>query len=486
MPVDPRRHVDRRDRARRRQPPRHRRHPRDPRPGGAPAGPRAAQGVHRRRGAHAHEGGVERRPEDARGAARRTSSSCSAPPRWRRCCRRSEAAASDSLFSSPGPARDLDACCTASPATESIEIDAAAVVDWSRARPAGSFRDAVSALDQLATACSGRDHRRRRARRCSAPPTPRCCSTDRPGRRRRRRRAACDAIDAQADAGADLGDARDRPARPPARVFLSQQLGELPGRGGRDRRRAGPDRDPGRAVAAGDGAPAGGPAPRRARRQVREGADPRLPLELALVRICRPAGELDARGARTSASPRLEAAPGNRPAPPPAAAIRAGAASPAAADTGRRPRRPPPPATATTPPEPAPASTARPGRRRQLARRHRAGDRPPLEPLLALDAARQPARRPGAARSCSAFPQSKSFARDHGRHARRTARCSRRCSAQAVGGTCGVRTGGRAGDAEPEPRTRPSPNASGADRRRRALDPAEAEVRRPRDRGAKR
>ena len=70
VPLDPRRDVDRRDRDGRGQPPRHRRHPRDPRPGGAAAGAGAQQGVHHRRGAHADQGGLERRPEDAGGAAR--------------------------------------------------------------------------------------------------------------------------------------------------------------------------------------------------------------------------------------------------------------------------------------------------------------------------------------------------------------------------------------------------------------------------------
>ena len=53
---------------------------------------------------------------------------------------------------------------------------------------------------------------------------------------------------------------------------------------------------------------------------VREGADPRLPLELALVRTCRPAGDLTAEAFDQRLS-RLEAAlQGSAPSPPTAAA----------------------------------------------------------------------------------------------------------------------------------------------------------------------
>ena len=54
---------------------------------------------------------------------------------------------------------------------------------------------------------------------------------------------------------------------------------------------------------------------------MREGADPRLPLELALVRICRPPVELSLEALQQRLE-RLEvgAAPAPAPAPPPAAA----------------------------------------------------------------------------------------------------------------------------------------------------------------------
>jgi DNA polymerase-3 subunit gamma/tau len=81
--------------------------------------------------------------------------------------------------------------------------------------------------------------------------------------------------------------------------------------------------------------------------QVREGADPRLPLELALVRVCRPAADLslDAVEQRISA---LEArAGGDAPAPPPptpAPPAPAEAAAPGPADP---PPEPPPPSPST-------------------------------------------------------------------------------------------------------------------------------------------
>jgi hypothetical protein len=80
--------------------------------------------------------------------------------------------------------------------------------------------------------------------------------------------------------------------------------------------------------------------------QVREGADPRLPLELALVRVSRPASDLglDALGQRISA---LEArAGGAAPAPPPP--------PPSAQAPGPAAASPPPPAD--PPPEPPPPS----------------------------------------------------------------------------------------------------------------------------------
>ena len=69
LPLDRRRDVARRDRDGRRLEQLGRRHPRPAREGRLRAGLRPPQGLHPRRGAHAHAGGVERVPQDARGAA---------------------------------------------------------------------------------------------------------------------------------------------------------------------------------------------------------------------------------------------------------------------------------------------------------------------------------------------------------------------------------------------------------------------------------
>ena len=69
LPDDRRRHLDRRDRDGRRLQPLGRRRPRPARAGRLRPGRRPLEGLHPRRGAHAHQGGLERLPEDARGAA---------------------------------------------------------------------------------------------------------------------------------------------------------------------------------------------------------------------------------------------------------------------------------------------------------------------------------------------------------------------------------------------------------------------------------
>ena len=69
LPLDRGCDVPRRDRDGRRVQQLGRRHPRPAREGGLRAGLRPPQGLHPRRGAHALHGGVERVPQDARGAA---------------------------------------------------------------------------------------------------------------------------------------------------------------------------------------------------------------------------------------------------------------------------------------------------------------------------------------------------------------------------------------------------------------------------------
>jgi DNA polymerase III subunit gamma/tau len=229
-------------------------------------------------------------------------------------------------------------------AAESIEI-AAAVSLVARAA-SGSFRDAVSALDQLATACSGPitvDDVRALLGTTDAgilfDLLDRVAAADAAG--------CLVAVDAQADAGADLGTLITDLLSHLRLLFLQQQLGSLPAEAAVT--------DDERARIAGQ---ADRVAPATVHRlidflrdvldDVRDGADPRLPLELALVRTCRPAGDLSAEAFDQRLS-RLEAAlQGGPPPPPPAAA--APTPAPAVQDT---------PAPVAEPPTPsAPAADA--------------------------------------------------------------------------------------------------------------------------------
>ena len=227
---------------------------------------------------------------------------------------------------------------------ESIEVEPAAIAVIARSA-AGSFRDAVSALDQLATACPDAitvaDVRNllgttdaevlfRTLDLVAAGDAAECLRL----------------VDAQADSGADLGMLVTDLLGHLRFIFLHQQLGGLPADV--------PLTDDERARI---GSQAERVSPAAVHRlvdmlrdvldQVREGADPRLPLELALVRVCRPATELsvEALGQRLSA---LEARMG---APAPAAVPPVGAEAPA-------PPPPPPPAAAEAPPAPPPPEPA--------------------------------------------------------------------------------------------------------------------------------
>ena len=101
------------------------------------------------------------------------------------------------------------------------------------------------------------------------------------------------AIDAQADTGADLGTLVTDLLAHLRLLFLQHELGQLPAEA------ALTDDERARVAAQAERL-----EPAAVRRlvdllrdvldQVREGADPRLPLELALVRVCRPAGDLSA------------------------------------------------------------------------------------------------------------------------------------------------------------------------------------------------
>jgi DNA polymerase-3 subunit gamma/tau len=223
-------------------------------------------------------------------------------------------------------------------AAETIEIDAAAVSLVARAA-SGSFRDAVSALDQLATSCSGPitvDDVRALLGTTDAgilfDLVDRVAAADAAG--------CLVAVDAQADAGADLGTLVTDLLAHLRLIFLQQQLGQLPAEA------AVTDDERARVASQAERLE---PATvhrlvdllRAVLDDVREGADPRLPLELALVRTCRPAGDLTAEAFDQRLS-RLEAAlQGAAPSPTPTAPVTA-----------------PPPAAPAAPVAVAPASAA--------------------------------------------------------------------------------------------------------------------------------
>jgi DNA polymerase-3 subunit gamma/tau len=225
---------------------------------------------------------------------------------------------------------------------ESIEIEPAAVAVIARSA-AGSFRDAVSALDQLATACPDaitvadvRDLLGTTDAEVLFRTLDLVAAGDAAGCLR--------LVDTQADSGADLSMLSSDLLGHLRLIFLHQQLGELPADA--------PLTDDERARI-GSQAERVSPAAvhrlvdmlRDVLEQVRDGADPRLPLELALVRVCRPATELsvEALGQRISA---LEARAGGpaqaTPAPPPVAMAAPASPTP----------QPPPAAEAAPPPEP--------------------------------------------------------------------------------------------------------------------------------------
>jgi DNA polymerase-3 subunit gamma/tau len=231
---------------------------------------------------------------------------------------------------------------------ESIEIEPAAVTMIARAA-GGSFRDAVSALDQLATACPDaitvaavRDLLGTTDSEVLLRTIDLVADGDAAGCLR--------LVDEQADAGTDLGMLVTDLLGHLRFVFLNQQLGELPA-----------DVPLTEDERARIGAQSGRISPGAVHRlvdmlrdvleQVREGADPRLPLELALVRACRPAADLslDALNQRVSA---LEAragggAPTPAPAPPPQPAPAPGPTAAATAPPSDPPPEPPPPSPLT-------------------------------------------------------------------------------------------------------------------------------------------
>jgi DNA polymerase-3 subunit gamma/tau len=229
---------------------------------------------------------------------------------------------------------------------ESIEIEPAAVALIARAA-AGSFRDAVSALDQLATACPQAitlADARNLLGTTDAEVLFRTLDLVAAGDA-----AGClRLVDEQADAGADLGMLVTDLLGHLRFIFLNQQLGELPADA--------PLTDDERARIGAQSERVSAAAVHRlvdmlrdVLEQMREGADPRLPLELALVRVCRPATELsvEALGQRLAA---VEARLGGAPAPAPA--------SPAPAQASPSPNPPPQAPAASSPPPPEAVAVA--------------------------------------------------------------------------------------------------------------------------------
>jgi DNA polymerase-3 subunit gamma/tau len=230
--------------------------------------------------------------------------------------------------------------------TESIDIDPAAIGLVARAA-GGSFRDAVSTLDQLSTACNGRigvaDVRELLGTTDSEvlfETLDMVADADAGGCLR--------VIAAQVDGGADLATLVTDLLGHLRALFLCQQLGDPP------EEVAATDDERARLLAQADRLQ---PATvhrfvdllRDANDQVREGADPRLPLELAMVRICRPAGELELQALEQRIA-RLEAGVTSAPPPRPAPAAAPATPAPAAATESPTPSPPPPPPVAVAAP----------------------------------------------------------------------------------------------------------------------------------------
>ena len=251
---------------------------------------------------------------------------------------------------------------------ESIEIDPAAITLVARVA-GGSFRDAVSTLDQLATACHNRIGVADVRELLGTTDTEvlfqvldLVAAADAAGCLR--------LISEQVDGGIDLGTLVTDLLGHLRSLFLCQQLGELPAE------IAATDDERARLT---DQSTRLEPATvhrlvdllRDVLDQVKEGADPRLPLELALVRICRPQGELslealEQRLSRLEAGSPTPAVALARPAPPPAAA-----ASAPAAPVGSEPEEAAemPVQAAPAPPAPAPPNGSSPPSLDEVAKR---------------------------------------------------------------------------------------------------------------------
>ena len=222
-------------------------------------------------------------------------------------------------------------------AAESIELDVDAIPLIARAA-GGSFRDAVTTLDQLSTASSARIGAEDvRALLGTADERSLFATIDLV--------AAGDAagalvhLDELAEAGTDLASFTTGLLGHLRALFLTQQLGAPPTDLGlaeeeRERLAAQAEAIPARAVVRLID------LLRDVLDEVKEGGDPRLPLELALVKVCRPQSEL----ALDALDQRLERLESGTPAPPPAVppVEPAAEAPPAAAEPAATPDPPPP------------------------------------------------------------------------------------------------------------------------------------------------
>ena len=240
---------------------------------------------------------------------------------------------------------------------ETIQIDDAAVQQIARAA-SGSFRDGVTLLDQLSTAHSGTITAEDvRALLGSTDESTLFALLDLV--------AAGDGagalrfLDELADGGTDLASFTTGLLGHLRALFLTQQLGATPadlGLSDDERERLTTQ--------------AAALTPQAVVRlidllrdvvdEVKEGGDPRLPLELALVKVCRPQTELaleaiDQRLARLEAGAPPSAAASPAAQAPPAAAAPPAAETPAAAPVQPPPADDPPP---SPPPPPAPAAAA--------------------------------------------------------------------------------------------------------------------------------
>ena len=291
---DRRRHLARRDRDGRRLEPLGRRHPRPARAGRLRAGGRALEGLHPRRGAHAHPRGLERLPEDARGAA--------AEHRLR--ARDHRAAQGDADDRRPLPALRLPAAlagadrrgrCGGSPTPRGSRSTTARSAAIARSAT-GSFRDALGTLDQL-VAYGGKQVATDDVLAVLGVADAELIL------------GAADAIAAEDGAGRARGRAsawraraatrpvRARPARPPAPAARDPDARRGARHVRRHRGRPGAPAGPGRARSRACALVRAIDELAAALAAIREGDEPRMTVELALLRAARPQLDPSTRGA---------------------------------------------------------------------------------------------------------------------------------------------------------------------------------------------